>query len=252
MLVDASKCAGCGKCLWYCNIGNAISLVRSPVAPHKVHAEVDQDRCLECGSCLRAAKCPKDALYEWEQVFERPRSIRKFFNDPNATHKETGIPGRGTEECKTNDVTGRIKRGKVGVAVEFGRPHVGASFEDVEKFTTAMFEMGCHFEKNNPFTALMDPMTGKMLPETKTERLLSGIMELELPIENLTAVLTRIQDVAKTVECVVSLDIVSRYEADGTVPAIALAQAAGIKLRPNAKINVGLGRPLAREEEAVV
>jgi len=47
-------------------------------------------------------------------------------------HKKTDIAGRGTAEMKTNDITGRVKRGG-GVAVELGRPGVGTRFTDVEK-----------------------------------------------------------------------------------------------------------------------
>ena len=54
---------------------------------------------------------------------------------PLKIHPETRIPGRGTEEMKTNEVTGRYRRGMYGMAFELGRPGVGARFHDVEKVT---------------------------------------------------------------------------------------------------------------------
>ena len=40
--------------------------------------------------------------YEW------PRTVRANFSDPLVEHPETKVPGRGTEEMKTTEVTGRI------------------------------------------------------------------------------------------------------------------------------------------------
>ena len=63
-------------------------------------------------------------------VYEYPRALRKYFSDPVATHVATGIPGRGTEESKSNDVTLRCGPGGVGVAIEIGRPTIGMSLRD--------------------------------------------------------------------------------------------------------------------------
>ena len=40
-------------------------------------------------------------------------------------HESTGVHGRGTEEVKTNDVSGRVQVGEVGFTIEFGRPSTG-------------------------------------------------------------------------------------------------------------------------------
>jgi hypothetical protein len=50
----------------------------------------------------------------------------------------TGVGGRGTEEIKTNDVTGRIGEGEAGIVVELGRPGVGARIRDVERVAMAL------------------------------------------------------------------------------------------------------------------
>ncbi len=38
---------------------------------------------------------------------------------------------------KTNDVTGRVKRGEIGVGLEFGRPGMASRLSDLEKMTVA-------------------------------------------------------------------------------------------------------------------
>jgi len=50
---------------------------------------------------------------------------------PMVTHESTAVHGRGTEEVKTNDVSHRIKKGEVGLVVEFGRPGNPVSFNHV-------------------------------------------------------------------------------------------------------------------------
>ena len=114
MLIDSDLCIGCGRCSDYCPV-DAISVDRKNKT-----AEINLDECVECGNCLRQAKCPKDALYQQELTW--PRSVRSVLSDPLTITEESGIAGRGTEEMKTNDVTGRFKRGFVGVAIEMGRP----------------------------------------------------------------------------------------------------------------------------------
>ena len=56
-----------------------------------------------------------------------------------------------------------------------------------------------------------------------------------------------IKDVATQINTVFSLDLISRLNPDGSMPAIAIAKAAGFAPRPNTKTNVGLGRPLFEE-----
>ncbi len=67
--------------------------------------------------------CPT-AAFEPEKL-EWPRVVRRAFSDPRVPHESTGVHGRGTEEVKTNDVSGRVKAGEVGFTIEFGRPGRG-------------------------------------------------------------------------------------------------------------------------------
>ena len=117
MKVNEKLCLGCGRCQPYCTMG-AIGFVRD--SRGRVCSSVDQHECVDCGVCYRAHICDADALYEPKP--EWPRSVRGTFSNPLVEHKETRVPGRGTEEMKTNDVTGRFKWGEAGMAVEMGRP----------------------------------------------------------------------------------------------------------------------------------
>ena len=67
--------------------------------------------------------CPTAAFEPDELAW--PRVVRRAFSDPRVPHESTGVEGRGTEEVKTNDVSGRVKVGEVGFTIEFGRPGVG-------------------------------------------------------------------------------------------------------------------------------
>ncbi|HUV55530.1 MAG TPA: hypothetical protein VMW03_10050 [Candidatus Krumholzibacteriaceae bacterium] len=80
--------------------------------------------------------CPTGALTPPELTW--PRSLRAAFSDPTVVHPGTGVGGRGTEEIKTNDVTGRLRRGEAGIVVELGRPGTGARLRDVEKMAMAL------------------------------------------------------------------------------------------------------------------
>ena len=119
-----------------------------PQGPQRVIYVIDEDECVECSVCLRSGCCPTDALYQPELVW--PRIVRKNFSDPLKIHPETRIPGRGTEEMKTNEVTGRFPRGKFGMAFELGRPGVGTRFHDVQKVAMALAALGIGLRGEQP------------------------------------------------------------------------------------------------------
>lgn len=242
MLVDHDKCIGCGICVPYCPV-QAIS-----VKDGKAH--IDQEACLECGTCGRdrIVKCPRGALYENPDIYKRPRSIRKYFSDPMAYHVETKVPGRGTEEVKSNDVTGRVKRGQVGIAIEVGRPSVGASYRDVEKITMALAKHQIRYEDQNPITYLMDDVSkGTFTEEAKQSKVVSAIIEFVVPESQLEDILKTLMDVEKEIDTVFSLDLIARFREDNSIPTFPQLERLGIEPRPNAKINLGMGRPLKEE-----
>jgi hypothetical protein len=157
-----------------------------------------------------------------------------------------GIAGRGTEEMKTNDVTGRFKRGYAGVAVELGRPGVGATFRDLEVVAMAVAKHGVTFEAKNPCTSyLADVRTGKVKEEVLDEKVISGIIEILVPNDRLAAVLSAVVAASDKVDTVFSLDVACAVEPDNTIPAQAVIDGMGLFRRPNGKTNVGLGRPPA-------
>ena len=234
MLIDQEKCVGCGGCIPYCPMG--------AIVMGEGVASIVWDDCVECGVCLRVAVCPVDAIEQ--QPLEWPRSVRAIYSDPLNIHKETGLAGRGTEEIKTNDVTGRFQRGIVGVALELGRPGIGARLKELEKLSMALARYGITFEPKNPLTNLIDPVTGELPPEIRQEKVLSAIIEFAVPESELLKVLEVIRETGQTLDTVFSVDVACRAGTAEQWPALAILRQANTYFRPNAKINVGLGRPL--------
>jgi hypothetical protein len=225
-------------------------------------AEVNQDECVECSTCYRFLpseglsptlvrfarraiqvlrlrfdqpldRCPTGALdppgLEW------PRSLRRAFSDPLVVHDDTGLAGRGTEEIKTNDITGRISDGEAGLVIDLGRPGVGVRFNDIQKV-----------EPDNPVTLLMeDRATGQLKPEILDEKVLSAIIEFKTTLDRVPRYLEAIDEVEAELDTVVSIGISSRCAPDGAIPHEAVCLETGRVLSLNGKTNLGLGRPVA-------
>ncbi|MFQ6014156.1 MAG: indolepyruvate ferredoxin oxidoreductase subunit alpha [Anaerolineae bacterium] len=236
MYIHEEVCTNCAKCIPTCPV-RAIYVDRS-----RKHVTIDQELCVECGVCYRSGVCEHAGLVR--PTLTWPRSIRAALSDPLIVNPETRIPGRGTEEMKTNEVTGRYRRGYLGIAVELGRPGVGASFVDIQKVACACARHGVHFCPQNPITTLMiDTSTGDINPEVLGERVLSGIVEFEAPLEDAPAILDTLREVSKELDTVFSLDVISLVEPDGSFPIFPLLEKAGLSPSPNGKNNMGLGRP---------
>lgn len=263
MRIDQQKCVACGNCVPVCPMG-AIS-----IDSVKNRAAVNADECVECYTCFRGMSmeklnptlvrsirgllklvrlrfdpepdvCPTSAITPDELSW--PRVVRRAFSDPIVTHESTGVHGRGTEEVKTNDVTNRVGIGEVGYVVEFGRPAVGVRFRDIEKMTMALAGMGIEFEAKNPVTHMMtDRKAGKLRDDILNEKILSAIVEFKTRIENVPAVLERVEQVAKTLETVVAVGVATRCEPDGGSALDAVLAEEGFSL-VRGKTNLGLGR----------
>lgn len=270
MRIDEEKCITCERCIPYCPV-NAIKLKDEKVS-------IDQDECYECGACLRCGACRVSAFYFPETRW--PRTIRAQFGgilpdyggtkgrndaDPrvysNITNKTT-IPafdyeqykeaghqggGRGTSEMKTNDKTGRYTAPFAGIALEFGRPGVGFRFYDIEMASMALAKVGVEFEPENPYSVLIDPKTGRILDtyrEIINEKGRSAIIEFLIPKERLPEIYKVCMEIAKEIDCVFSMDIISRCTPDSEAVLKPILDKAGIKTRINGKTNMGLGRPL--------
>jgi len=239
MRIDPNVCIACEACVPYCPVG-AIKMTDVAV--------IDQDACVDCGVCRNSKVCPVDCIIFEVQPY--PRDLRVTFSNPRTGHKATGIAGRGTEEMKTNDVTGRFKKGMVGLGLEFGRPGVSTSFRDLEKMSVALAKHGVEFEDKNPVTFLMvDKKTGKLKNEVLDQRVLSGIIECVFPIGKLKDVLATMKEVSKQIDTVFSVDCICKAEPDGSFPVKKILAEVGITPYINGKQNVGLGRPRAKEDK---
>jgi ferredoxin len=237
MRIDREKCVGCGNCIAICPMGAIY------IDPAAGRGTINQDECVECSNCLRnmGGVCPTGA-FVLEDV-EWPRAVRRVFSDPVTPHASTGITGRGTEEVKTNDVTGRVSFGESGQAIEFGRPGVGVRFRDIEKVTRALARLRVSFQKENPITYLMaDQSTGEFRPELLDEKILSGIVEIKTPVGQVPEVLGLVDRISRELNTVIVVGVSTRCDADGEDKALSpLLEKHGYSYQ-RAKTNLGLGR----------
>lgn len=263
MKIDPEKCVACGNCLPICPMGAIY------IDPAMGRATVNPDECVECFACYRGMSkehlnpvlvrtirgvakffrfrfdpepdiCPTDAIVPEELTW--PRIVRRAFSDPQVPHESTGIHGRGTAEVKTNDVTNRVGEGEAGFVVEFGRPGVGARFRDIQRVTSALAALGVEFEKNNPVTSLMrDVSLGLIRDDILNEKILSAIVEIKARLEQVPEVLSKIKEVAKELDTVISVGVSTRCDAAGNEPLRELLEREGY-VAYRGKTNLGLGR----------
>ncbi len=264
MYINPNKCVGCGNCTYVCTMG-AIYIEEG-----SKRATVDLEECVECYACVNGMSqehmnptlvrtlrslfkmmrlrfdpepdvCPT-AAFEPEQL-SWPRVVRRAFSDPRVPHESTGVQGRGTEEVKTNDISGRVQRGEVGFTIEFGRPSVGVRIYEIDRMTRALAALGVAFEKKNPITSLMsDVSTGAIREDILQEKILSAIVEIKAPIQRAEEVIRLVREVEKEIDTVVAIGVGARCDENGEETEVAsLLERLGYKLE-RAKTNVGLGR----------
>jgi hypothetical protein len=240
------------------------------IDPAIKRATVDRDECVECYNCFNGLSqehlnpalvrglrklfqmfrlrfdpepdvCPT-AAFEPEEL-KWPRVIRRAFSDPRVPHEATGVEGRGTEEAKTNDVTGRVQPGEAGFTIEFGRPGVGVWIHEIQKMTWALAAAGVTFERHNPLTLMMtDPAKGTLREDILGEKLLSAIVEIKVPAARIEEVVRIVHEVEKQVNTVVSLGVSTRCGEQGEENVVApVLERLGYKL-VRGKTNAGLGR----------
>lgn len=240
MRIRTEDCVGCGVCVDYCPVG-AIKLVEGK-------ARIVSDECTECWVCFRNKVCP-NACFEPTSLETYADVFKHVLSDPTETYQGTGVPGRGTEEAKTNDVTGRYRPGFYGICIDVGRPGIGVYLRDVQKITKALAEVGVIFAspEENPLSAIMtNPTTGELRPDLLNTRVLSIIVEALCPKEKLPEVLEALKKVAKEVDTVFSLGIVSVWDEEQNRHLFGCLEEAGLPRPKRGKVNVGLGRPLVR------
>jgi len=233
--INQDKCIKCENCLPYCPVEAIIKKEGNVV--------VDYDECVECNICYYSNVCPVDA-FEPAKLDDELRAFRNTFSDPLQTHADTNVLGRGTEEMKTNDVTGNFKPGFVGVGIELGRPGTGTRFYDVQKVAKTCAQYNVSFAKENPVTTIMeDKSTGDIKDKYLNEKTLSAIVEFTLPIEELKDLLNSLEEVAKEVETVFSVEVISKVVNEEKIPGLEEVEKYDYEAYPNGKVNVGLGRP---------
>jgi hypothetical protein len=233
-------------------------------------ATINRDECVECYACYNGLSqehlnptfvrtirkvfqamrvrfdpepdvCPTAAFEPDELAW--PRVVRRAFSDPRVPHESTGVPGRGTEEVKTNDVSGRVQVGEVGFTIEFGRPGTGVWFRDIQKMCWALAKAGVAFEKKNPVTSLMsDVAKGTIREDILDEKVLSAIVEIKVPVERTEEVVRLVWTVEKELDTVVALGVGTRCDEQGEDHIVGpILERLGYNLE-RAKTNIGLGR----------
>jgi len=264
MIINPKKCVACGNCIPVCPM-EAIF-----VDKNINRAVIHEDSCVECGTCYRGMStenlnpfiirtvrkiagffkfrfepepdvCPTSAI-EMNEL-SMPRLIRQIFSDPVIEHKSTGIKGRGTEEVKTNDVSLRIDTGEVGYTIEFGRPGVGVRFHEIQEMTKTLAAHKITFEKNNPITHLMtNTDTGELRKDILQEKILSAIVEINTPIDQVEKILNLVKSVNEKIDTVIAVGISTRCDEAGEDEILApLLKDLDVSFE-RAKTNIGLGR----------
>ncbi|MES1258523.1 MAG: 4Fe-4S dicluster domain-containing protein [Acidobacteriota bacterium] len=264
MRINPDKCVACGNCTYVCPM-EAIYI--DPVIKR---ATIKRDECVECYACYNGLSqehlnpvmvrtvrkifammrvrfdpepdvCPT-AAFEPEEL-QWPRIVRRAFSDPRVPHESTGVEGRGTEEVKTNDVSGRVKVGEVGFTIEFGRPGVGARFYEIQEMCRALAKAGVAFEKKNPITSLMsDVATGTLREDILNEKVMSAIVEIKVTVDRTEEIVRLVWDVEKKLNTVIALGVGTRCDENGEDNVVApVLERLGYKLE-RAKTNIGLGR----------
>lgn len=237
--INQEKCVGCKICMTYCTV-DAIYFENKK-------CYINQDECTDCYVCLRQKVCPKNAI-EPVELTDFYSQFRHVMSDPVENHGVTGVTGRGTEEVKTNDVSGRVKKGEVGICIDMGRPGLGVYLRDAEKVAMACARAGVKLApaEHTPLAALMpDLSTGKLVDECHNYHLLSVIVEGKCPESNLINVLAGLQQVEKEIDTVFSLGLILRVDENGQTTALDCLKEIGIPAPHRGKVNVGLGRPLS-------
>ncbi|MFQ5690357.1 MAG: 4Fe-4S dicluster domain-containing protein [Gemmatimonadota bacterium] len=263
MRIDPRLCVGCGNCVAVCPMG----AIR--IDPATRRAAIDPDECVECFACYRGMSterlnpvlvrglrralaalrlrfdpepdvCPTSAIVPEKLTW--PRTVRRAFSDVQVPHEETGVQGRGTEEVKTNDVTGRIVEGEAGFVVELGRPAMGVRFRDIERVARHLAAAGVRFEPRNPVTGLMsDASTGAIDPALRNEKVMSAIIEFKVDLARVPEVIGALEEVAGRIDTTMAVGASARCDAEGRNALEEVLAAAGYP-PGRAKTNLGLGR----------
>lgn len=235
MYIDQELCERCLDCRPVCPMGAIVVRDKKVV--------IDYEECVECGVCMHMNICPQGAIKQVDEI-PYPRVIRAAFSDVLATHANTGIGGRGTEEMKTNDVTDFFKRGEIGFSIELGRPGVGAYLSELEKVLRKVVSLGVTLAPDNPvYPLIADHNTGALHPEVLKEKVLSGIVEFLVEEEKALEVIKEMQDfINRELDTVVTMSVIVRADESGKAAFLEKLKSIGQKPYPNGKVNIGMAQ----------
>jgi hypothetical protein len=143
---------------------------------------------------------------------------------------------------KLNEVHHRISSESIAVVVEVGRPGVGTSMRDVDAICRALAASGVSFDPGSSVTGLMvDVAAGTLQPDVLDERVMHAMIHYSCSRDQLLASIEALKEVANRVHTVFSVGFSTPVDNRNDRLAGAIADEAGLPLKPHAKTNVGLG-----------
>ena len=221
-------CIGCEACLPYCPQG-AIFMTGG------AQAAVDQDLCVECGVCTDTDICPVSAF---EEDQDETAKYKRSFGRLLSKHLDLkNVVKESAYDVKTNDVTGKIPESKVVMRLELNRPGGGLKFKDVAQMGAEMHRLGWNPDISSRSLNMSEYQFADHALE---QRILTCHLELVLDPEKVPDVVKDATRFVTEHNLWVSINLAGLAETvDRTQKVL---QAAGLKMEPVAKVNLGLGR----------
>ena len=265
MQINPHKCVACGNCTYVCPMG---AIYIDPVLKR---ATIDRDECVECYTCFNGLSqehlnptlvrtvrkvlaamrirfepepdvCPTAAFEPDELTW--PRVVRRAFSDPRVPHESTGVEGRGTEEVKTNDVTGRVGAGRGRL---HDRARTSRRWRPLPRHPGSLSRAGrgrrgLREEESGDVAHERRRRPARIREDILDEKVLSAIVEIKVPVARAEEIIRLVWDVEKRIDTVVTIGAGVRCDAQGDDTVVApILERLGYNLA-RAKTNIGLGR----------